>query len=112
MRGMNSQTGQPLEGVSHLKQSVADILTTPLGSRVMNPDYGSDLFELIDKPTSPSLIADLIAATVEAINRWEKRLRITQVHVAHSQPGQAILTLEGNYLPNGQAVKLEGIIVQ
>ena len=31
MRGMSSDTGKALSGLDHLKQSIRDILTTPLG---------------------------------------------------------------------------------
>lgn len=50
MRGMNASTGKELEGLNHLKQSIVDILTTPIGSRVMRRDYESRLLELVDKP--------------------------------------------------------------
>lgn len=41
MRGMNSETGKTISGIEHLKQSIVDILTTPVGTRVMRRDYGS-----------------------------------------------------------------------
>jgi len=30
--GMNAETGRELKGLEHLKQSIADILNTPIGS--------------------------------------------------------------------------------
>ena len=50
MLGMNAHTGQSLSGLDHLRQSIADILSTPLNTRVMRRDYGSRLPELIDQP--------------------------------------------------------------
>ena len=50
MNGVNSRTGKRLSGSDHLRQSVSDILSTPLGSRVLVRDYGSDLFSLVDNP--------------------------------------------------------------
>ncbi|NBO96416.1 MAG: phage baseplate protein, partial [Betaproteobacteria bacterium] len=41
MLGINAQTGQPLAGIDHLRQSIRDILTTRIGTRVMRRDYGS-----------------------------------------------------------------------
>ncbi|HCF6085938.1 TPA: phage baseplate protein, partial [Pseudomonas aeruginosa] len=38
MIGLDRRTGQPLSGVAHLKQSIEDILTTPLGTRRMRPE--------------------------------------------------------------------------
>lgn len=35
MNGMNLHTGRAIGGQAHLQQSVTDILTTPIGSRVM-----------------------------------------------------------------------------
>ena len=37
---MNRNTGKAITGVAHLTQSVADILLTPIGSRVMRRGYG------------------------------------------------------------------------
>lgn len=50
MNGVNCRTGKRLSGAVHLRQSVSDILNTPVGSRVLVRDYGSDLFELLDSP--------------------------------------------------------------
>ena len=38
MNGVNSRTGKRLSGSDHLRQSVSDILSTPLGSRVLVRD--------------------------------------------------------------------------
>ena len=67
MRGMDANTGRALSGVDHLKQSVRDILTTPIGSRVMRRDYGSRLFDLIDNPGNPETVADIVAESAQAL---------------------------------------------
>jgi len=46
--GMNSQTGLSISEADHIRQSVRDILVTPVGSRVMRREYGSLLSALID----------------------------------------------------------------
>ncbi|MBR7309711.1 baseplate assembly protein, partial [Klebsiella pneumoniae] len=46
--GMNSQTGLSISEVEHIRQSVRDILVTPVGSRVMRREYGSLLSQMID----------------------------------------------------------------
>jgi phage baseplate assembly protein W len=50
LSGMNRTTGAPLDGDAHLAQSCEDIVTTPLGTRVMRRDYGCLLAELVDRP--------------------------------------------------------------
>ncbi len=46
--GMNSHTGLSISEADHIRQSVRDILLTPVGSRVMRREYGSLLSALID----------------------------------------------------------------
>lgn len=109
MRGTNSKTGKALEGMDHLRQSITDILTTPIGSRVMRRTYGSRLPNLIDQPDNGATRVRIYAATVDALMRWEPRLRVTATRLVPGQrQGQLILDLEGAYLPDGgQAVQLQ-----
>lgn len=112
MRGMDTNTGRALSGIDHLKQSVRDILTTPIGSRVMRRDYGSRLFELIDNPTNPETMADIVAESAQALRKWESRIEVSRVIVTSAQPGAVMLTINGKYRPNGQLITLEGIEVK
>ncbi len=79
MRGMNASTGKELEGLNHLKQSIVDILTTPIGSRVMRRDYGSRLLELVDKPINRDLTLEIYAAVAEALQKLEQRFKLEKV---------------------------------
>lgn len=76
MNGMDRATGKPLSGDDHLAQSIADILTTPLGTRPMRRDYGSLLPELLDKPLNPATRLLCAQATAMAIARWEPRITV------------------------------------
>lgn len=111
MRGMNATTGTELNDLEHLKQSIRDILTTPLGSRVMRRDYGSSLFELVDAPMNRSTLAEIYAATADALDRWEPRFKLLRVQADVIAPGRIRLTLEGEYLPDGRAIALREIFI-
>ena len=80
-QGMNRFDGRGLSESQHISQSIQDILTTPLGSRVMRRDYGSVIFELIDQPQSAAVKLQIMAAAVIALTRWEPRIRITEIEV-------------------------------
>lgn len=93
---MSASSGTPLSGNAHLAQSIGDILSTPLGTRVMRRDYGSFLFELLDQPINGSLPMLLRAATAIALRRWEPRLRLTRVIITGApNAGRLSLTIEG-----------------
>lgn len=96
MSGMNAAAGTRLTGLDHIRQSIADILSTPLESRVMRREYGSLLPELIGRPLSDILVLQVYAATVMAIARWEPRVRIERIHrfISTIQPGQAMIDIE------------------
>ena len=109
--GMNAETGRDLSGLDHLKQSIADILNTPIGSRVMRRDYGSRLFELIDAPINRSTVVDIVAETAEALMKWEDRLVVGAVDVTGAVVGQIVLRVTGKYKLDGKTVQLDGIVV-
>lgn len=111
MDGINSSTGKRLGGIEHLRQSIRDILTTPIGSRVMRRDYGSRLFELIDAPLNRNTLLDLYAATAEALDRWEPRFELVSCKAVSAEPGRVELDLVGKYLIDGQTIKLSGIVI-
>jgi len=99
MKAISAQTGKPIDALQHLRQSVRDILMTPKGSRVMRRDYGSTLFELIDKPMNDSLMMQIFAATVEALRKWEPRFRISRVNTSSAtMNGKLEITLTGDVL--------------
>lgn len=112
MEGINATTGKRLGGLEHLSQSIRDILTTPIGSRVQRREYGSRLPRLVDAPMNRSTLLDIYAATAEAIARWEPRFEVTKVAASSAQPGRVVLDLTGNYLPDGQTVTIEGVVIQ
>lgn len=97
MRGMNHTTGRAVDGVPHICQSVARILTTPRGSRVGRREFGSDLQELVDAPMNLATRVRLFAAAATALMRWEPRLKLTRVslEVDPTRPGRAVIAIEG-----------------
>jgi len=98
--GMSPTSGAALSDMAHLRQSIATILFTPVGSRVMRRSFGSLLPELIDQPDNPTTRVRLFAAVAGALMRWEPRLRISRVQLASgATPGTAELVLEGTYVP-------------
>ncbi|WP_208531402.1 GPW/gp25 family protein, partial [Pseudomonas aeruginosa] len=67
---MNAHTGGAIDRLAHIRQSIVDILTTRIGTRVMRREYGSQLPELIDAPFNDTTRLQVYAATAMALMRW------------------------------------------
>jgi len=94
--GADRITGKPIGGDAHLEQSLGDLLSTPIGSRVMRRDYGVDLGSIIDAPLSPRTVVDFFMAAAEAIGKWEPRYTLRRVQVADAtREGAVQVTLSG-----------------
>lgn len=107
LTGLNRTTGQPLSGYEHLKQSITDILTTPVGSRVMRPEYGSHLPRMVDLPVNKGWISAVQAEIARSLGRWEPRLKLSRVNVVAVVNGRVDMVIYGDYL--GESMLIEVI---
>lgn len=98
MIGMDRRSGQSVSGLAHLRQSIEDILTTPVGSRRMRPAYGSQLRRYVDLPVNEGWKSAVQAEVARALGRWEPRLKLERVRVTAVVGGQITLQLTGEYL--------------
>src|SRR5450830_94608 len=98
MIGMDRHTGLPISGVEHMRQSIVDILGTPLGSRRHRPEYGSKLRLFVDLPINEGWKSAVQAEVARALGRWEPRLKLERVRVLSVLGGKINLSLAGKYL--------------
>lgn len=105
MIGMDRHTGKQLSGLDHLRQSIEDILTTPVGSRRMRPEYGSQIRRFVDLPVNEGWKSAVQAEVARALSRWEPRLRLETVKVLSVLDGKISIQLSGSY--QGNAALLE-----
>lgn len=100
--GVSNMAGGILTGFAHVQQSIGVILRTPIGSRVMRREFGSEVFALIDRPMTDKVILALYAAVAVAIARWEPRFSVTQCLLTGAQAdGTLTLEIAGTYYPRG-----------
>ena len=109
---MNINTGHSIEDMEHLRQSITNILSTPIGSRIMRREYGSRLFKRLDAPLTGELLAEIYADVVEALFSYEPRFEVTNVSVVSMDQGHLILDVTGKYLITGEDITLTGIEIQ
>lgn len=102
LTGMNRDTGQPVSGIEHLRQSLADILSTPIGSRRMRPEYGSNIPRMVDQPVNPGWIATVQSEAARALARWEPRIKLKRVSLISLTDGRPVFRIEGDYIGENQ----------
>lgn len=108
---MSRYTGKGITDPEHLKQSIIDILTTRVGSRVGIREYGSRLPDRIDQPINRLWIMNVYSDIAVALYKWEPRIRVLNVAVDATQAAQGIvgITLSGVYLPDGNPIKIDNL---
>ena len=99
MYGMDQETGKPINGISHLDQSIRKILTTRLGVSVMNRSFGSNLADLIDSPGNDFAKLEITAAVAGALPKklfaWMEDLDFKTTAGAETAfDARTLLTLE------------------
>ena len=110
MRGMNRLTGKVLSGREHLVQSLQVLFSTPIGSRVMLPGFGSELIDLIDSPITDLSRLQINNAIFNAVALWEPRLKINRITGASRDlDGELIINIEGVF--EGEQVSITGLRV-
>ena len=104
---MNRETGGTIGDLDLISQSIADILTTRIGTRVMRREYGSLLPELVDHPFNDATRLRVYAATVMALMRWEPRISLNRVQfLGANLQGQSVLDLEGTLVDTNEPLSM------
>ncbi len=67
---------------AHIHESIRQILGTRKGERLMRPDFGTRLHELVFEPNDSLLYGLLRHEVIEALEEWEPRVIITDVSCA------------------------------
>ena len=105
MKGMSRLTGLTItddesQEYAHLKQSIHDILSTLIGTRLCRRNYGSLVPELIDQPCNEVTQVKLMSAAATSLIRFEPRIKISQIRVNQSSqtPGKWDFFILGNQI--------------
>lgn len=100
--GVSSSIGTVLNDWPHVQQSIVKVLTTPIGSRVMRRDFGSEIPDLIDAKMIQKNVLAIYSAAAMAIAKWEPRFRVTGTAVNKlDAAGKVALAVSGTYYPRG-----------
>lgn len=66
-------------GPEDLDRSIQIVLMTAPGERVMRPQFGCRIWELLFEPITPNLLGLIAEAVRDAVAQWEPRVEVTDV---------------------------------
>jgi len=89
-----SGIGDVVAGVDDVDQCIAIILTTPKGTDVLRPTFGTDLWRYIDAPIDEAGPA-VAREVTQSITQWESRVKVLSVTTT---PLTGVLTQPGAHV--------------
>lgn len=86
-----------ISGVEDIEQSLAILLSTLPGERVMQPRYGCDLTPLIFAPLTTTLAAETAERVRDALLEFEPRIVPDRITVTNDESFEGRLLIEISY---------------
>ena len=84
-------------GVESIERSIHMILSTAPGERVMRPEFGCAIWDLLYEPINNSTIGLMGEATREALSRWEPRIEVEDVEVEPDESANGAVRISVAY---------------
>lgn len=80
-----------------IRQAIQIIVMTVPGERVMHPDFGCRIHELVFAPANDQTAAVAERYVREAIERWEPRINVRAIHIDPQPGADGHLAIEVKY---------------
>ena len=80
-----------------VEEAMYMILLTPVGQRVMRPEFGCRIHDLIFAPNDATTIGLARYYVEDALGMWEPRIQLQEVHVQPDPENQARLLIHIRY---------------
>lgn len=80
-----------------VRQSILMILNTARGERLMRPDFGCGIHDLVFASNSPGTIGELVSEVRQALIQWEARIDVLDVDVVPEATQPNRLLIQINY---------------
>lgn len=104
---ISKKTGEALKTeLESIQQSIQEILSTPIGSRIMRRQFGSDIPNLIDQPLNQTLVLRIYSAIYTPLILWEQRISIENISIHQGAVGSLDVDLEAVHIGTNQILNL------
>lgn len=85
-------------GPGDLDRSINVVISTAPGERVMRPEFGCRIWELLFEPVNHNTIGLMAQAVREAIAQWEPRVTVTDVVVRPDPADHGRVDIDVTYI--------------
>lgn len=99
---------ETVEKETLVRNSVFLILSTSPGERLMRPDFGCGVHDLVFQANTAALRGEVEVLVREALVRWEPRIDVLNVHAATSptEPTQLLIRIDYRLRSNNSLYNL------
>ena len=80
-----------------VRQSIWTILSTARGERLMRPDFGCGIHDLVFASNSAGTIGEIVSEVNQSLIEWEPRIDVLNVDVYAEQTQPNTLLIQINY---------------
>lgn len=91
--------------LNSILQNIKIILMTVKGSDIHRPEFGSDLYLFLDQPLTAIARGKIMAEIVEAVERWEPRVKVKNISLNKSYE-RLFVSLEIEIKDTGEIVEI------
>lgn len=85
-------------GEPDLDRSIHLVLMTAPGERLMRPEFGCKIWDLLFEPINPNLLGRIAEAVRKALLRWEPRITVTNVKSIPDPDDNGLVRVEIQYV--------------
>lgn len=68
-----------------IKNGIKNIFEWKPGERILNPEFGNQLYEIIDEPINDGTKSAITSKITNMLNRWEPRIIIDSIEITQNE---------------------------
>jgi phage baseplate assembly protein W len=85
------------DGAADLDRSMAVVLATAPGERVMRPEFGCKIWDLLFEPVTANLLGLMAQCVREALAQWEPRVEVEDVRTVPDPNDPTLVSIHVTY---------------
>jgi len=82
---------------SDLEDSIRVVLLTAPGERLMRPQFGCRIWDLLFEPVNANLLGLISQAVRDALAQWEPRIEVLDVHPVQDEEDSGLVRIAIDY---------------